>query len=65
MIAALRYVEKDGGYWEVRTEKAIEQHTSLRLFQEHEAIAPLAMRAIQEPGVWVEVGKGREHEKDE
>jgi hypothetical protein len=65
VIVALRYVEKEGGFWEVRTEDAIEQRISVRQFQEHKAIAPLATRAIQEPGVWVEVAYGREYEKGE
>ena len=65
MIVALRYIEKEGGYWEVQTEKAIERHISLRQFQEQEAIASLAARAIQEPSVWLAVAQGGEHEKSE
>lgn len=65
MIVALRYVDKEGGYWEVRTKDAITQHTSLRQFQEQEKIAILANYALQEPGVWIEVGKGKEQEPGE
>jgi hypothetical protein len=65
VIVALRYVEHDGGHWEVRTEGAIEQHPSLRQFREQCGIAELAARAIHEPGVWVQVACGRQHDKGE
>ena len=58
MIIALRYIEKEDGYWEVQTEKEIKRHTSLRHFQEEKALTPLATRAIQEPGLWIEVKRG-------
>ena len=62
MMIALRYVEKDGGYWEVRTEAAIEQHTSLRRFQEQTEITTMAARALQEPGAWIETPAERKYE---
>ena len=65
MIVALRYVDKEGGCWEVQTEKSIAQHTSLRHFQEQTEIAALATRALQQPGVWVSVGEGSKHETGE
>lgn len=65
MIMALRYMEKDGGHWEVQTDDTIERHTSLRQFQKYEEIISLATRAIQEPGVWVVVTKRRDHENGE
>ena len=65
MIVALRYVDKKDGCWEVQTEESIEQHTSLRQFQEQTEIAALATRALQTPGVWVNVAGGRKHETGE
>lgn len=65
MIVALRYVEKEGGCWEVQTEENIEQHTSLRHFQQQTEIAALATRALQTPGVWVNVEDGSTHETGE
>ena len=66
MIVALRYVEKEGGYWDVRTEETIEQYQSLRQFQEQKEIAALAARAIQESGIWVAfASSGQEHKRGE
>ena len=65
MIVALRYVDKEDGCWEVQTEKSIEQHTSLRHFQEQTETAALATRALQTPGVWVNVENGSKHETGE
>lgn len=57
MIMALRYVEKEGGYWGARTEESIEQLISLRQFQEQEEIAGLATRKLSKDGC---VGGNRE-----
>ena len=62
MIMALRYMEKDGGHWEVQTDDTIENHTSLRQFRKYEEIVSFATRTIQEPDVWVVIAKRRDHE---
>ncbi len=65
MIVALRYMDKEGGFWEVRTEASLDRHTSLRQFAATDEIEALATRAIQEPGVWVEGACGKRDDDGE